>query len=282
MIALNLALLPVSDIVDKPTAPLVGSSSGSLDEHAVGRVNNPGRGGWPLLHLSASESVWPRISWTADDYRVALTALADTHAAWWGRPPDPSAYSWVWSPIGAHSYDMVREARSALLEIGSSPWGDKFLPKERLRAWLRVLDDPSCLLDVLDGMPHTLIHGDYWSDKLAIYPNHPNPFVWRPLGAGPAPYDLACFHSLARWRFGSVPLSLVEMRNHYLTCLNERLGQNIDRYAFDLGMDAARAWRFAIAWPLIIAEHHATLLATLHRLQNAIIEPAFASLRRCV
>ena len=64
--------------------------------------------------------------------------------------------------------------------------------------------------------------------------------------------------------------------------LRWRLGELLDRYAFDLGVDAARAWRFAVYWPVVLLENYVSLLAQRRRLQNAVTEPAYASLRRCV
>src|SRR5207302_291536 len=129
-----------------------------------------------------------------------------------------------------------------------------------MRAWLRVLDDPSCLLDILSEMPQTLVLGDYWPNN--IEPN--GGFAGQSLLVGPAPYDVACLYSSCRWWFGRLPLSLVEMRNHYL----ERLGQGMDRYLFDAAFDAARAWRFALLWPTVILEEHACLLGCLRHLQG--------------
>jgi hypothetical protein len=275
-------LLSADDIVGEPTRPLVVHSSGTLGVEAGGSCGPTQHGEWILMEALPTEVLWPRASWTAEHYMAALDALADLHAAWWGNPPSQADYPWVWTPAGAHTTSLLEESRAALLEIERTSWGGKFLSRERLRAWLRVLDDPAVLLDPLTEMPQTLIHGDYWPGNIAVRPDGPAVFDWQLVGVGPAPYDLACFHSLSRWRFGRVPLSLAEMRNHYLARLNERLGhdERVDRYALDLGVDASRAWRFAILWPPAIVEHRIALAGTMRQLQNAVIEPACASLRR--
>lgn len=272
-------LLTAEDVAGEPTAPLVIDAPTSMAQHwdGLGFDND-----WVLMESLPSEVVWPQSTWTTEHYQSALVALADLHARWWDCPPNPTEYPWVWTPTGRHTEDLIREARAALIEIGQQAWSEQFFPPDRLRAWLNVLDQPSCLLDTLTGMPQTLIHGDYWPGNIAMRADGPAVFDWQLVGVGPAPYDLACFHSSSRWWFGRLPLSLTEMRSHYLTRLNEQLGHNIDRYIFDVGMDAARAWRFAVLWPTVILEHHTNLLATLHHMRATAIEPAYASLRRCV
>lgn len=262
-------------------ASLVMTSVRTVSKYPVRVLENAGGGDCTHIEAIAWPGSWPRTSWTADRYRTALTALADMHAAWWGTPPSRPDFPSVWSSTDGYAPSLLREARSALLEIESASWGVKFLSKDRMWTWLGVLDDPDRLLATIADMPQTVIHADCWPGNLAMHTDRSAVPSHQQMGIGPAPYDLASFHSLAKWWFGRVPLTLTEMRNHYLTRLNERLGQNVDRYVFDLGVDAARAWRFAILWPTFIMEHYATLLAALRQLQNAIIEPAFASLCRC-
>ncbi len=257
-------------VVDAP--PSLAQSWGSL-----GFDND-----WVLMESLPADVVWPQAMWTAEHYKSALTALADLHARWWNRPPSPTEYPWVWTPTGLHTESLISEAREALMQIEQETWGERFFPRERLRAWLRVLDEPMCLLDTLREMPQTLIHGDYWPGNIAMRPEGPSVFDWQLVGVGPAAYDLACFHSSSRWWFGRLPLSLTEMRGRYLSRLNEQLCSSVDRYIFDVGMDAARAWRFAVLWPTVILEHHTSLLAGLHHMRATAIEPAYASLRRCV
>jgi hypothetical protein len=270
-------LLTAEDIATEPTGHLlVGASSGLA--HSWGNDSDQD---WVLMEALPQEGIWPRASWTAEHYYMALGALAELHAKWWDRPPSPKEYPWVWMPTGAHTRDLLEDARTALIEIESAPWGEKFFSPERLRAWLDVLDEPSCLLDILAGVPQTLIHGDYWPGNIAVRRDGPAVFDWQQVGIGPAAYDLACFHASSRWWFGRLPLTLVEMRSHYLACLSERLG-HVDRYIIDMSMDAARAWRFAVLWPPAILEHRAHLLARLGYMRSTVIEPAYAALRRTV
>jgi hypothetical protein len=261
----------------------IGSPSG-------GTVREYGNSvGGPLVFITAGSSagsaLWPegaaraQSAWGEQQYRSALGALANMHAAWWGRPSTIQGKRWEPAPVWRADSGSMRAAREALLAIEEAHWGERFLPRAAARSWLRLLDDPGSLLSILAGMPQTLIHGDHGRDRLPGGLGS----SWGPVGVGPAPYDLACFYSSSRWWFGRLPLSLTEMRNWYLQRLNERLDaeEQLDRYTFDLGFDAALAWRFAIHWPALIMEHHTILLAGAHHLRAAVIEPACASLRRC-
>ena len=139
-------------------------------------------------------------------------------------------------------------------------------------------------------MPHTLIHGDYWPGNIGVhsgsdrtYPaSGPAVFDWQFAGAGPSSYDLACLHATSRWWFGTLPLSLAEMRNHYLSHLNSLLDTHIDRALFDHSLDAARAWRFATFWPHVVLQYTTHLRARRHHLQTTTLAPAIASLKRCL
>jgi phosphotransferase family enzyme len=271
-------LLSADDVAGEPAAPLVvGASSGLV--YGWGAESDRD---WVLIEALPPDGIWPHATWSAEHYRMALGALAELHAKWWDRPPTPEEFPWVWMPTGAHTQELLEEARSALIEIEGATWGEKFFSRERLHEWLRVLDDPHCLLDILSGVPQTLIHGDYWPGNIAMRRDGPAVFDWQQVGVGPAAYDLACFHASSRWWFGRLPITLVEMRSHYMACLNERLGYKVDRYIFDIGIDAARAWRFALLWLPTIIEHRAHLLARLSYMRATVIEPAYASLKRSV
>jgi hypothetical protein len=210
------------------------------------------------------------------EYRAALTEMAALHATWWGWPTSAPARRWALASQ-VETACAIEEARRALLEIGDAPWGERLIPAKEIRGWLHLIDNPGESLLNLSQLPPTLIYGDEPGGNLFDKPGIRRGQVV----SGPAPYDVACFYSASRWWYGRLPMGRVEMRNWYLERLNERLGMEcLDRYCFDLGFDAALAWRFATRWLPFIAEHHATLLARAAYLRATVIEPAWASLRR--
>jgi hypothetical protein len=273
----------IEKIAGEPTLPLAAGSAGSFDQALAGRESRVRVFGseWLVIEALPADMLLPRSSWTASRYLAALTALADLHATWWGQPPDLRDCPWAWTPLGQHGLEMAKQARAALLEIGAAPWGSKFFAPGHIRAWLRALDDPAALLGILDQMPQTLIHGGHPQVHTNASTGATGQFDWQIVGVGPAPYDLACFYSASRWCLGRVPLTLTAMRDHYLQHLNDRLDRPIDRYLFDAAFDASRAWSFLTLWPAAILDRHASLLATRHHLQSTVLEPAYASLRRC-
>jgi hypothetical protein len=203
--------------------------------------------------------------------------MADRHARWWGITPHANH---IWAPTGHDPETLVREARGALIEIERADWGERFLPKSDLHTWLRVLDNPIFLLETLVALPQTLVHiGPHANDPLqsaagAIESDR--------FSVGPAPHEFAVTYSSWRWTLARLPLSMAQMRNIYLQHLNEHLAASLDRYAFDLGFDAALAWRFVTFWPAVLVQQRLYLQAALHHLRATVIEPANASLRRCL
>ena len=228
--------------------------------------------------LPADGVKWGKAFPSERDYQAALTELAVMHATWWEQPLSAGAErrEFAWD---LESGCAIDEARHAILEIANASWGTRMLPEEQLRGWLRLLDNPRDIAGVLAQMPTTLIYGGELTGD--PFDDHRGRSGMRAM-IGPAPYDLACFYSSSRWCYGRLPVGRIEMRNWYLERLNECLGaRHLDRYTFDLGFDAALAWRFITRWLPFIVEYHTTLLARATYLRATVIEPAWASLRRC-
>ena len=244
---------------------------------------------WVLIEALPQEGVWPQIQWSRQNYADALVTLAQLHAHRWTCPPHTQDYPWIWEPTGLHAHALAVQARQALLEIEGARWGIEFFTQEEMREWLALLDNPDPLLDILNSLPQTLIHGDYWPGNIAVKStrdegetNGMAVFDWQFVGIGPAVYDLSCLHSTSRWWFGRLPYSLTEMRGLYLDRLNDLLGYKANSALCTAGLDAARAWRFAIFWPSIILQYSTFLLARRSYIRTMVLEPATASLRRCM
>jgi hypothetical protein len=241
---------------------------------------------WVLIEALPREGVWPQTQWNGQNYTDALVTLAQLHAQQWAQPP---VHSWLWEPTGAHAHALAVQARQALLEIEGARWGGEFFAPDEMRAWLALLDNPDPLLGILNSLPQMLIHGDYWPGNIALKSARGEEgsagmtvFDWQFVGVGPAVYDLSCLHSTSRWWFGRLPYSLAQMRGLYLQELNSLLGYRANSALSTEGLDAARAWRFATFWPSVILQYHTVLLARRAYLRTTVLEPALASLRRCM
>lgn len=212
---------------------------------------------------------WPRSAWTVEQYTTSLRGMAAAHAAWWGDA------HWEPLPCVYEPAPLVEEARAAVLRLEASGLYRAVLSPERVRLLLAVLDNPHWLVDIMYALPRTLLIAesalpDFDGDSYGPPPAY----------AGPAPYDLACFYSCSRWWFGRTPLSTVDTRNIYLDHLNSALAEPLDRCLFDIGFDAALAWRFAVAWTPRLAANPALFLARSQVTRAALVDPAFASLSR--
>jgi hypothetical protein len=227
-----------------------------------------------------SHVAWPRTAWGTEMYRAALRSISALHAEWW----DLSEEAGPWQPLDI-IYSPERgicEAHAALDRIASAAWGSRLLTAERVTALRKLLDNPSQVLASLSAMPRTLVAVDHEESLVQdacggfdLYP-----FGAATVGIGPAAYDLACFYSGSRWRFGRTPLSMTSTRAYYLQHLNADLPDRADRCDFDEAFDAALAWRFAALWTRAIASSHICLLAQSHTFSASVVEPAFASLAR--
>lgn len=226
------------------------------------------------LRAPSAGITWPRSAWEIEPYRAALRSLSVLHADWWGHADIPGP----WAPLDLiyTPQDAIQEAQSALDKIQRFSRGSKFLSETQIGTLRVLLDDPSPLLSLLQSMPRTLITNTEPGSIESSYCGQDNATV----GIGPAAYDLACFYSSSRWGFGRTPLSMASTRAAYLQHLSNLLPTPVARCEFDEAFDAAMAWRFAILWTQAMADRPLCLLARAHQLQAAVVEPAFASLRR--
>src|SRR5439155_21820547 len=120
------------DIAGEPTLPLLANPRQMQDEELAGRGSRVKVFGsdWLVMEAVPVDMLLPRASWTTGRYLAALNALADLHATWWGRPPDPADHPWAWEALGQDVATPVEEARAALLRIEAAPWGVRFFTPE--------------------------------------------------------------------------------------------------------------------------------------------------------
>ena len=120
---------------------------------------------------------------------------------------------------------------------------------------LRVLEDPSPLLKILDDQPTTLVHGDaYPGNVLRPRPGQRVWIDWEDSLVGPAVFDLAAFFGNGPWMFGRA-LS----RRKWLEPYRAALGTH--RPALDEAFDAALLlWTLSQSLDDLLVERGATAL----------------------
>jgi hypothetical protein len=217
-----------------------------------------------LLGLVAART---RLSWGTVPYVAALHGMAELHAGWWDKVQEDGPWprlAEVYAPGAA-----ISNARGSLLAIESENWTQRLLGEGSVSTLLSLLDDPAPVLDLLRSAPVTLIAPGEGREETDRY-----------VYAGPAAYDLASFYASSRWLYGRTPLGMVETRNAYLRSLDSLLGSRVDECLFDITLDAARCWSFALGWSEYIAARPPALMARAHLFRAAVAEPALAALRR--
>lgn len=126
--------------------------------------------------------------------RAAVRALADFHAAWWGKVQVPDL---EWIPSVVHPRIQGLAAMWPDLWAGFTAKFGYVLPDGALAVGEAVKTRYWGLMEALGRMPWTLIHQDFRVDNLffdRLGAEEPVVIIdWQGVGRGPAIYDLAYF-----------------------------------------------------------------------------------------
>jgi hypothetical protein len=156
------------------------SQSGLLDrlpeviDHAVVAVDWDGRIGRILLRDVTAQLLAPGQPFSIDQHVRFLDHMAAMHAAFWGFHDDVGL-----TPLRARYTIFSPATAAAEAALGSSA----IVPKVMAEGWaklpeasalladlvLPLLADPSPLIAALDGLPHTLVHGDWKAANLGSH-----------------------------------------------------------------------------------------------------------------
>jgi hypothetical protein len=125
---------------------------------------------------------------------AAVRALADVHAAWWGKVQVPEL---EWIPSVVHPRIQGLAAMWPDIWAGFQAKFGYVLPAGAVEVGEQVKSRYWGLMEALGAMPWTLIHQDYRVDNLFfddLATDDPVVIIdWQGLGRGPAIYDLAYF-----------------------------------------------------------------------------------------
>jgi len=125
---------------------------------------------------------------------AAVRALADVHAAWWGKVQVPEL---EWIPSVVHPRIQGLAAMWPDIWVGFNAKFGYVLPAGAFEVGEQVKTRYWCLMEALGAMTWTLVHQDFRVDNLFFDDlDTDSPVViidWQGLGRGPAVYDLAYF-----------------------------------------------------------------------------------------
>lgn len=128
------------------------------------------------------------------DATAAVTALADVHAAWWGKVETPDL---EWIPSLVHPRIQGLAAMWPDLWAGFNAKFGYVLPDGGFAVGEQVKTRYWPLMEAMAALPWTLVHQDYRVDNLFFDGAGGDDSVvvidWQGLGRGPAVYDLAYF-----------------------------------------------------------------------------------------
>ena len=219
---------------------------------------------WMLMD-DVSAGVAPRGTFDEGSFRRLLDGLASLHARYWGQGAasgelpiltleqhtamfaDPCAAVGGragrpdWVPEVLDKVFLFRTYVPVLLDVLGSADGDFYLDLcEHRERWLAPLS----------RLPQTVIHGDLRRANIATLPSAISLFDWDFACRAPAAADLAWYWLLHFWCYppsdGRTPEDREPLWAYYVERLNEALGRQLDRAAFE------RAWD--LSWLKVLAQ----------------------------
>jgi hypothetical protein len=127
-----------------------------------------------LLRDVSAQLLEPGLALSADQHARFLDHMAALHAAFWNWHDDvgltPLAVRYLmFSPAVAQA-EAARGSGAVVPRVMGEGWDALPAVSPRLAdAVLPLLDDPGTLVAALDGLPHTLVHGDWKAANLGVH-----------------------------------------------------------------------------------------------------------------
>jgi hypothetical protein len=217
-------------------------------------------GDWLILELI--HQVRRPEQWSADDYRQAVTGLAELHERFWDLGEDLQVFPWLSQPLQADFDVHVAAAAKAIDRVRDQGEPRPLAEAPRRMALLAsLISQAERVAAPLRRQPNTLLHGDYWPGNIAIAAEgNQIVFDWQQCAVGPGVVDLLTFMNLSSWWFGPLPLTLESMVALYRQEMKERLGVEWDADGWALLWDHALMWRFLQEWIDLLAASPSPLL----------------------
>jgi hypothetical protein len=238
-------------------------------------------GDW--LVLEAIEDISDSRDWTADEYIQAIDALVDLHERFWDLGEDLHAYPWLSRPLDSDFEVHVTAAEQAFERIVEEGRPKAFAgTPERMHVIKALIEHAGSLAQPLLEEPATLLHGDYWPGNIAMLPEEAlMVYDWQLAGVGPGIIDLLVFINKSVWWFGTLPIPVEQMVDHYRTAMASRVGRVWSSEDWGCLWDHALMWRFLQEWVDVIAVTPEPLLMTQENLLEQLwLVPVSAAVKR--
>jgi len=188
----------------------------------------------------------PISQWSASDYRQAVINLAHFHDRYWALAEDLAVYPWVAFPL-TDDFETVclaaAHAVETIVQSGSLPVLCASL--ERMAAVARLISQADTIARVLQTMPQTLLHGDYWPGNISI--DEDGRYViydWQTVSVGPGLLDLAAFAIKSQRYCSPMPVDPAELISLYRYSLATIVRQTWTDDEWGRLWDHVMMWRF--------------------------------------
>lgn len=238
-------------------------------------------GDW--LVLEAVEADIAPDAWSADDYRRAVTMLAELHERFWNLADDLATYPWLARPLTIDFEIHVYAAAQAVEKIVTDDWPRLITGSQAGLATLgEIVSEVDRVAQPLRNVPPTLLHGDFSPANVRLQADGEMVvYDWQLAGLGPGVLDLAAFVIASHWERSELPLGDDELIALYRQEMKQRVGVYESDAEWAELWDHALLWRFAqevLGW--LVRIPHQTFDVNEARFETIWLKPVLAAADR--
>jgi len=209
-------------------------------------------GSWIMLEPYPPR--YPAEQWTANDYRQAVLNLAALQDRYWTMQEDLAVYPWVSFPLKTDFETICLAASKSIETIIRNGWPPLVCESiEYMTAMARLITQADTIAKVLQSVPQTLLHGNYWPGNISIDEDGRHVvYDWQSVGVGPGILDLVTFILKGQIYCPSIPADTFELISLYRYTLAIQARQVWSETEWQKLWDHALMWRFLqeqiVAW----------------------------------
>lgn len=210
------------------------------------------QGSWIILEPYPPQ--YPASQWKAADYREAVLNMAALQDRYWMMQDDLSVYPWVSFPLKSDFETICMAASQSIESIIRNGWPPLVCDSiEYMTAIARLLTQADSVAHVLQSIPQTLLHGNYWPANISIDEDGRHVvYDWQSVAAGPGILDLVTFLTKSQIHYSPLPVDTFEVISLYRYTLAVQARQVWSETEWQKLWDYALMWRFMqeqlLAW----------------------------------